>query len=1346
MTPAGSGPAGPLVLNGAASQADRAAQAPDPDRALAYGRDLPALLGFGPAYGRLIRFYDLSGEPDGDWSAFFAADPTVRLALDAGTDLASMLGDLEARLDRLRSAQGFDARLAAAREALRSIAHLLRLLGGPDGAGQGEAIEDVLEAWSGVRGHPGLAPHAQRLSRHLRSSPLEQALRRDAGALADAWFHQLAGCLEDIAGALTEALSERQAEAARQLVPSLEARGHPPQGALWDAFCVLFGHARRGINRFPRRLAAFYRDAILRQADRAAGPDGTRAADDPRQPGAGPDGPRDTGSDAAVPAVLSDSALTGLRTLQVVAGPLFLAPDGGPAGGTGAVPQRVLSGTVALQAALPALAEPIPLFGAQEAGRDGPLTTVAASLGFAIASPCLMLLGGRRTVTLQLTLGTASRSSLAPLLAAIGEAAGGTEANAVLAQVLQAGLAVSYSSAAGWSAVEGFTVAPPAAGSAAFALTIALGPDAAPFSAFAAPPPDAPPGDRPVLRAALLQAPVPVGPAGAAVLVHPYALLSLIALESLAIEVAVAGLAPAAVSTPAGAADIGQPFPVFGSPPVQGAAMLVSAPELWAKAVGTVTLAIAWSGLPVTSNGFYGYYYAYTVNADGETVPAGSLFDNARFTVALDVADPGMWTIPVPDPGAQPLYLFRTADGALPPTAAAPLAAATAWASSARAAAPPPYYQAANSALRLTLSGPDYAFGNVLYPPNVMAASLRLTAAASACAQQCAQDPPGGAATGHLAPVHAAIGSARDPELASALRDGVRASLSNLNGVAMGLLQGAIGGSGGPVEALLESLAAAVAKSAPHAIFVARPQPELHEHPSGTVTANLQAWIGSVGNSLGAAAQGALAEARKVLDAGESLAKAYFKVRNQPAAVVRPTMAAAAQAAQAKLPVPAATAAKIPPAATAAKMTPAATAGADAVQSCIQACMAGANVLGLPNPPWVPMAASIAIDYAAAAALPRDPGAGSFFHLLPFDAVAAAAWPEGGAVPLLAPIDPPAAVFATIAKPTRDLALAFRMAEPPSGWPTGTPDVSWARQGASGWEPLAPLRDTTGGLAHSGSVRLSLPQAEQAARLRIGTGSAAGTFPLLAALVPNPVAAAGAATGTATVTTAARPAAAPPMPDGAAPEPAFDAWLAERLRHKGFGIQAWDYARLVLDAFPLLWQAAVVQASDPGGAPAPGHVWVVPVPGPDAPNVSNPLQPTVDGAELKAIAAFLSGRISPFAAARLSVTNPPYLPMKVTATLVFAGTATAAAYQAQMNKELIAFLSPWPPGPAPRPGDYCTLRGVAQFIRQRPYVLGILAIELAPDPPGPATGWRYLTSAAAHCIDGKVEPRLQARV
>jgi hypothetical protein len=102
------------------------------------------------------------------------------------------------------------------------------------------------------------------------------------------------------------------------------------------------------------------------------------------------------------------------------------------------------------------------------------------------------------------------------------------------------------------------------------------------------------------------------------------------------------------------------------------------------------------------------------------------------------------------------------------------------------------------------------------------------------------------------------------------------------------------------------------------------------------------------------------------------------------------------------------------------------------------------------------------------------------------------------------------------------------------------------------------------------------------------------------------------------------------------------------------------------------------------------------------------------------------------------VTNPPYLRLTVHAELLFTDDDAAPACITRLNQELIDFLSPWPsPALGPRPANYTTRNEVAHFVRNRPYVRGILSLYLVPDAAGVSAGRPYYTSALAHVVKGK---------
>lgn len=1291
------------ALNHALSQRDRVLRAPAPERVKVDGRSLADLLAFAAEYGTLVHYYNLHDVIDGDWSAFFSADPSIRLALRATLDLPDIENELELLLQALRAAQAPPQRLAHW-IALEKI--LVRLLGmldmaHPAYAGFGAALGHLAAAAQ----HPLPAEHARRLAFHLGGGEVAQHLRQGP---AQAWFEQLIDLLADLLAAVIDALADSRQTALEQLDTSLhQMHDHPPQSALWTAFAQLFRHAQARLNQFPRHLVTFYHHAVLRQDDRAGRPDqlilsftaasGIAQADIPRGTPfiAGKDSAGEEIAYALDTALTVDAAaIAALQTLTV-------------ARQAGIASAQLLSGAVALAPKPPLIAEPFPIFGANTAGIDGALASSTATLGFAVASPCLALAGGQRIVTLSL--------SIAP------------PCPSMLAQLLQQAFMLHYSTATGWAAIAAYSVTPPASAGAPYLLSFTLSPDAAPVAA---------PGDElPSVRASLLQQGVVLD----GVTVYPYAVLSRVMLSALSLTVDVDGL-PAAQTAPAsGAAATSQPFPLFGSPPVQNAVFAFSAPELFVKQVASFSMAINWTGLPVTSNGFTGYYQAYVIDADGQRIPGGQ-FSNASFTVGMGVVNPGAWQIDSTWSG----YLFQTTPGVpLPAISCMPLAQ-TVLSPPVAASTPTDYYKPAMSYIGLTLTQPAYAFGDVLYAPNVMAASLQMTSAASACAQQCGQDGGADAPTAQLALLARLCSDTPDGKFKARIQTALQQAVACLDGTALSELKAAIAqGSATPAEkqAWETSLAAAL-RQAPWAALLQKLLHLKRPPAQGSLHERLAQWLAANGAALGASAPVPTQQAQALMAAGTELLAAWAQARPAPVQAARAIMVSGVLQAQATL-------------ATAPGMAP---------HDCIAQCMADYGPVNFPNQPWLPMAAAVSVSYTATAqaGLSMGPAALAFFQLQPFDQSVQVDWNAGTPVPLLAPVTQAGALAITLSAPVQDISLLFRLAPPASGWPAATPALSWVRWSdtAASWLALTPYSDGTDGLRHSGIVRFVQDGTPDQALLRLQVRLPQGDpsrFPLLAELSTNAASASwigpGGATGLDTplapgsITRAAAPLPGiggivqPVASSGGrarATGPAFEMWLAERLRHKDYAIDAWDYASLVLADYPSLWQAAVTPACDGRQLHLPGHVWVVAVPGPQTPDVADPAIPSNDTQMLGQIAAMLADRISPFVA--LSVTNPPYQRLCVVADLIFTDDDAVPACIGKLNSELMAFLSPWPPqGLGPRPDNYYTAQEVAHFIRHRPYVRGILSFQLLAQ--GDCTAARpYYTTASAHQLSGKSLP------
>lgn len=738
------------ILNDATSQLDRTSGAPAPEKVEVDGRSLAQLLAFAAGYGALIQFYDLEDQPDGDWAAFFASDPTVAHALHASLDLAGTEAALEAMLKAVRDADEHPGRLAPLRRLLAALARLLAILDrGPQTAGDSEA---QVRAHRPGNGHERLGDPLRRLQHHLSIHSLEAGLRDHFHG----WGETLIDLIDEVAPELIAALSRSAAEAAEALEQSLQSGDHAPQAALYNAFVLLFAEQRRTLNRFPRRLVDFYYGAVLDQHGLAAQPDtvfltfvraeGVDQASVPRGAlfNAGTDSAgAEVNYAAEIALEVTPAAVEAISVHRMTH--IALSPASGEL-----IPTGVLSGDVALEpTGWPTTS--FPLFGANKAGRHGALTLQPATLGFCVTSPTLMLAGGQRTIEIGLAL-SLPRQVLPAIETRLGVAnVDWNHLMRLLAAAIGSSFDLHYSTAGGWMAVDGFTVTPdPAAGdeqAVLFTIGFELPPDAPPLVALSttpvkgAPEPTFPADTWPVSG----ELPAVVGGLKLSDLEKSvvFWILSSIDVDSVSVDVEVEGLEELTLTTPNGPADTTQNFAPLGLAPTKYSTLKIYSPELFIKTVDRISVSIDWAGLPVTSTGFEGYYQNYVLDADGVRSPT-PLFDNGTFQIAFSVVNPGAW-----DVSCTPQPLFQTGPPPTPasgpgwsdPPVGAPVPDAPVLRTSVliapgvRSTSASPYYNPAASTLNLALVAPDYAFGNILYSSSLMAATAAMSAAASAAAR-----------------------------------------------------------------------------------------------------------------------------------------------------------------------------------------------------------------------------------------------------------------------------------------------------------------------------------------------------------------------------------------------------------------------------------------------------------------------------------------------------------------------------------------------------------------------------------------------------------------------------------
>ena len=175
---------------------------------------------------------------------------------------------------------------------------------------------------------------------------------------------------------------------------------------------------------------------------------------------------------------------------------------------------------------------------------------------------------------------------------------------------------------------------------------------------------------------------------------------------------------------------------------------------------------------------------------------------------------------------------------------------------------------------------------------------------------------------------------------------------------------------------------------------------------------------------------------------------------------------------------------------------------------------------------------------------------------------------------------------------------------------------------------------------------------------------------------------------------------------------ALETRAAERLRHKDRAATAWDYERLVLEAFPGVHTAKCIPHAKDGSWLAPGHVMMVVVPDLRNENARDPLQPKVDADTIARITAHLQSRAG--MGVQVTVKNPRYQKLRLDFKVRFHVGHEFNHYSGQLEQELIAFLSPWARD-AGRPiafGGRIFRSVLLDFVEERPYVDYVLDFKL----------------------------------
>ncbi|MFN8303908.1 MAG: baseplate J/gp47 family protein [Saprospiraceae bacterium] len=196
--------------------------------------------------------------------------------------------------------------------------------------------------------------------------------------------------------------------------------------------------------------------------------------------------------------------------------------------------------------------------------------------------------------------------------------------------------------------------------------------------------------------------------------------------------------------------------------------------------------------------------------------------------------------------------------------------------------------------------------------------------------------------------------------------------------------------------------------------------------------------------------------------------------------------------------------------------------------------------------------------------------------------------------------------------------------------------------------------------------------------------------------------------------------------DTGASKAAFYQRAAERLRHKGRAINAFDYERIVLDAFPEVYKVKCIPHDMALGAArhhqdlewAPGFVTLVVIPDLTRLKAGENITPRVPISLLESIEEEVCRRSSPFA--RIRVFNPRYEGIHVNIEVVLLKNLDQKYYEAQLQKDIAHFLAPWYLGDNEklRFGQAVYYSDLLKFVESLPYVDFVTSLLMSHESKG----------------------------
>ena len=398
----------------------------------------------------------------------------------------------------------------------------------------------------------------------------------------------------------------------------------------------------------------------------------------------------------------------------------------------------------------------------------------------------------------------------------------------------------------------------------------------------------------------------------------------------------------------------------------------------------------------------------------------------------------------------------------------------------------------------------------------------------------------------------------------------------------------------------------------------------------------------------------------------------------------------------------------------------------------------------LPNPPYTPVLKSVTLDYSAKESfIPNKPnGIDQFFQIDIFGNAEIKKNETARIVPLY-PQQGALYIGLKNATPPQSVSFLFQIekGDMPGGELLNRQDVQWSYLAGNQWQTITAadlLEEATDTFQKPGLVRLNIgtdattggtllsPDLHWVRVLANQRADGAGAIQEIVAqaaratLVSSIADASLLPAGVITRLVKKIPSVKSvkqnyPSVNGRATESDTDFFRrsSERLRHRNRAVQAWDYERLVMEAFPEVFKIKSLPHIDQDNNIAPGHIKLVIVPDMRLRPGSSPLQPRNNLAFLRGIETllkdkYLDGFVVPHAA------NPEYETLLVDCKVAFLPNFDPGYYSVQLQEDIRRFLSPW----AYEEGRDIIFGGkvykseILAFVEGRPYVDYIVDFQL----------------------------------